>query len=307
MRGILRAAMACALVFPGIEAAAEGREWLGWGHVFNNDGIGDGQDRWRSGSYQVSVLRGPEWQGSLPQRPGALWEFRTRGEIIAPSNLARPVVRNDRRYVGILSGGLHTHFQHFGIETSLGADLVVVGPQTGVDEFHDFLHDIVGATDPKATRTQIGNNFYPTALIELGREYFVAGRQNLRLRPFLEAQAGAETFVRIGGDLTFGRLGLGGLRLRDPVSGQRIMGIHGDDGAGLSLLLGGDIAYVEASEFLESRPGFSLDETRERLRAGLFLDWGAGGVFYGLTWLGKEFEQQDEGQLIGSLSLHLNF
>lgn len=307
MQRFVRVALLCALVLPGAEAAAEGREWLGFGHVFNNDGIGDGQDRWRSGSYQISALRGPEWQGGLPQSPGEIWEFRTRGEIIAPSNLARPVVLDDRRYVGILSGGLHTHFERFGVETSVGADLVVVGPQTGVDDFQDFLHEIVDATEPRATRTQIGNNFFPTALVELGREYFVANRQNLRVRPFVEAQAGAETFLRVGGDLTFGRLGLGGLRLRDPVSGQRIMGIHGDDGAGLSLLLGGDIAYVESSQFLESRPGFSLDETRERLRAGLFLDWGEGGVFYGLTWLGKEFEQQDEGQFIGSLSLHLNF
>lgn len=307
MRPILLAMSLCVLGFPAAGESAGGREWLGFGHVFNNDGIGDGQDRWRSGSYQVSLLRGPQWQGRLPRTPGALFEFRARGEIIAPSNLARPVVLGDRRYVGVLSGGLHTHFERYGIEASLGADLVFVGPQTGVDDFQDFLHDIVDATNPRATRTQIGNNVFPTALVELGREYFLFERQHLRLRPFIEAQAGAETFLRAGGDITIGRLGLGGLRLRDPVTGQRIRGIHGEEGAGLSLLLGGDIAYVEASQFLESRPNFGLDETRERLRAGLYLDWGAGAMFYGLTWLGKEFDQQQEGQFIGSLSLYLNF
>lgn len=288
-------------------AMAQDRGVLGFGHVFNNDALGDGKDRWRTGSYQVSVLHGRAWQGQRPSSPFDLLELRVKAEIIAPSNLARPVVRDDRRYVGALSFGLHSHFQRFGADIALGGDLVVVGPQTGLDDFQDFAHEIFNATDPKATQTQIGNAVYPTALIEVGRGFFVAGRTNLRLRPFVEAQAGVETFARVGADVTFGRMGLGGLRLRDPVTGQRIRGIKGDGGAGLSLLLGGDVAHVFDSEFLDSRPGFSKAETRARLRGGLHMDWGGATLFYGLTWLGEEFDNQDEGQFIGSVALHLDF
>ncbi|PKP85195.1 MAG: DUF2219 domain-containing protein [Alphaproteobacteria bacterium HGW-Alphaproteobacteria-2] len=288
-------------------AAAQERGLLGYGHLFNNDGLAAAQDRWRTGSYQISVLHGREWQGSLPEGIGQVLEFRLRAEIIAPSNLARPVPLNDRRYVGILAPGVHTHFGFLGTEVSLGADLVITGPQTGLDDFQDFTHELFGATNPRADRTQIGNSFYPTARAEVGREFRIAGRTNLRVRPFVEAQAGAETFARVGADITFGRFGLGGLRLRDPVSGQRFSGIQDEGGAGLSLLVGGDVAYVHDSRFLSRSPAVEKRDVRERLRGGLQLDWGFGSMFYGITWLGREFEGQPEGQLVGSLNLHLSF
>ncbi len=288
-------------------AAAQDRGFLGFGHLFNNDGLAAAQDRWRTGSYQISVLHGTQWQRSLPGGIGQVLEFHLRAEIIAPANLARPVPLNDRRYVGILSPGVHSHFGLMGAEVSLGADLVITGPQTGLDDFQKFSHDIFGATNPRADRTQIGNSFYPTALAEMGREFRVAGRPNLRVRPFVEAQAGAETFARAGADITIGHFGLGGLRLRDPVTGQRFSGIHRESGPGLSLLLGGDVAYVHDSRFLSRSPAVEKRDLRERLRGGLYLDWGFGSMFYGVTWLGREFEEQPEGQLIGSLSLHLIF
>lgn len=308
MGTISRVALALAtLIGMAGDAAAQERGFLGFGHLFNNDGLAAAQDRWRTGSYQLSILHGHEWQGSLPGGIGQVLEFRLRGEIIAPSNLARPVPLNDRRYVGILSPGVHSHFGLYGAEVSLGVDLVFTGPQTGLDDFQDFTHDIFGATNPRADRTQIGNSVYPTALAEVGREFRVAGRTNLRVRPFVEAQAGAETFARAGADITIGRFGLGGLRLRDPVTGQRFAGIRGAEGAGLSLLLGGDFAYVHDSRFLSRSQAVEKRDVRERLRGGLSLDWGFGSMFYGVTWLGKEFEGQPEGQLVGSFSLHLDF
>lgn len=308
MDRISRAVLAFAmLIGMAGSAAAQERGFLGFGHLFNNDGLAATVDRWRTGSYQIGVLHGRGWQGGLPEGIGQILEFRLRAEIIAPANLARPVPLDDRRYVGILSPGLHTHFGFLGAEVALGVDLVITGPQTGLDDFQDFTHDIFGATNPRADRTQIGNSFYPTALAEVGREFRIAGRTNLRMRPFVEAQAGAETFARAGADITIGRFGLAGLRLRDPVTGQRFSGIHGANGAGLSLLLGGDVAYVHDSRFLSRSPAVEKRDVRERLRGGLYLDWGFGSMFYGVTWLGREFEGQPEGQLVGSLSLHLIF
>ena len=41
------------------QAQTPERQFLGWGRLFNNDFLGDGQDRWRTGSYTISVLKGP--------------------------------------------------------------------------------------------------------------------------------------------------------------------------------------------------------------------------------------------------------
>ena len=46
-------------------AAAQDRVTLGWGRLLTNDLLGDGRDRWRTGSYTLSRVRGPAWGGSL--------------------------------------------------------------------------------------------------------------------------------------------------------------------------------------------------------------------------------------------------
>ncbi len=92
-----------------VPAQAQERQVLGWGRFVSNDATGDGQDRWRTGSYSLSLLRGPEWSGALPAQPGVILEYRLRAEAIAPESLtkANPA---DRPYVGALSFGLHSHF-----------------------------------------------------------------------------------------------------------------------------------------------------------------------------------------------------
>ena len=37
---------------------AQDRVTLGWGRLFNNDTLGDTQDRWKTGSYTINHLRG---------------------------------------------------------------------------------------------------------------------------------------------------------------------------------------------------------------------------------------------------------
>ncbi len=96
--------------------------------------------------------------------------------------------------------------------------------------------------------------------------------------------------------------------LRDGTTGQRYRGVRGDVVPGFSLSLGGDIARVFDSALLPEGGAAVLEPTRSRLRAGV--SWqGAGGasVFYGLTWLSKEFSTQPEAQVLGSLSLNLRF
>jgi hypothetical protein len=128
----------------------------------------------------------------------------------------------------------------------------------------------------------------------------------MRLRPFLEGRAGVETLVRAGVDLTIGDVGRGGLMTRDPVTGQRYRTIAGDF-SGFAFVMGGDVASVADSIYLPSSSGVEARDLRSRLRAGVHWQGSQMAVFYGVTWMGKEFRGQEEGQLLGSIRLDLNF
>lgn len=284
-------------------AGAEGRRTLGYGRLFNNDALGDRADRWRTGSYTISMVRGTGWEDRLPGTIGEIWEYRLRSELIAPESLSAPAP-GDRRYVGALSFGMHTHFRRSGTGFSLGGDLVVVGPQTGLRRFQRQVHDAVNATAPAAARTQIGNNAYPTLLVQAAHPLQLFDR--VQARPFVEAQAGAESLLRVGGDLILGRIGQTNLKLRDVSTGHLYHATR-SDGPGASFVLGGDMAMVADSFYLPSGDGYELTETRTRLRAGFHWEGERTGFFYGLTWHGKEFKGQREGQVSGSLRLLLKF
>lgn len=302
-----RLLLAAALVAAGIvPALAEGRVTLGWGRMFSNDQIGDGNDRWRSGSYSVSRVRGLSWQGQLPSQFGEILEFRGHSGIVAPSNLITPAAR-DRRYAGILSFGLHSHFDWKGAEVALGGDLVFTGNQTGVGGFQNWIHDRMGISGPSnaVLDNQIGNAVYPTLVAEMGRTYALG--EIARVRPFVEARAGVESLLRIGGDITIGDLGRDDLMLRDVTTGQRYRAVEGDRDEGFSLTLGGDMARVFDSALLPDAGAVTLGDDRYRLRAGVHWQGKKAAAFYGVSYLSPEFDEQAKGQTVGALSLNLRF
>ena len=293
------------LIAFAIPAAAQERTTIGIGRLFNNDALGDQDDRWRTGSYALSWVRGPVWTGQMPVKPGALLEFRAFSEVVAPSNLASPGLP-DRRYAGVLSFGVHTHFRLGSADARVGGTLVLVGPQTGLAGFQEAVHRAFGLPLPN-TANQFGNAAYPMLSAESGRD--LALGSNVTFRPFIEAQLGFETLARVGADVTFGHYGRGALLLRDIVTGQRYMGVRPPGGgeSGVSFTIGGDFARVGKSELLPAGGTAVLANSRSRLRAGL--DWHGGSteVFYGVTWLSKEFEAQGSGQLVGSLHARIRF
>ena len=105
-RAAFTAALLACLAVP---AAAQERQTLGWGRLLTNDYIGDVGDRWRTSSYALSMMRGPDWTGELPDAFGELLELRFRAEIIAPETL-RGARSGDRAYANALTLGLHTHW-----------------------------------------------------------------------------------------------------------------------------------------------------------------------------------------------------
>ena len=282
---------------------AQDRVTLGWGRMFDNDAFGDFHDRWHTGSYTISRMRGTDWRGTLPTGFGDLTEFRMRAETIAPADLVAPDPA-DRRYVGALTFGLHTHMDLHGIETALGADLVVTGPQTGIGNFQSWVHQALGLPEP-SLGGQLGDAVYPTVNAEFGRSFDLGTA--IALRPFVAGQAGVETYLRAGGDITIGSFGQGSLLLRDETTGQRYRAIEGNRVNALSFTLGGDVAHVFSSEFLPEGGAAVLNDTRTRLRAGMQWQGERASAFYGVTYLSPEFDGQPEGQLVGSLNVNLRF
>lgn len=222
-----------------VPALAEDRVTLGWGRMFSNDALGDAKDRWRTGGYQVSRVRGYDWHGALPQTPGELLEFRAAAQIVAPEDLVSPPL-TDRRYATLLSFGMHTQFDWRGNDVSLGADVVVTGPQTGISNFQAWVHNMLNLPKPRVVDTQIGDGVYPTLVAELGRRLPLGDR--VTLRPFVEAQVGVETLVRIGGDVVVGTLGRDDVMVRDSITGQRYRAVDGTRDRAVSLVLGAIIA-----------------------------------------------------------------
>lgn len=291
-------------LFAAVPATAEERVTLGWGRMFTNDAVGDGHDRWRTGGYQVSRVRGYSWNGKLPSALGTLLEFRAASQIVAPRSLSK-ADPTDRRYAGVLSFGLHSQMAMLGNELSLGADLAIVGPQTGISNFQNWIHNSLGMSKVSVSDNQIGNAIYPTLVAEVGRRFALGDRAEVR--PFIETQVGLESFVRAGGDLVFGAFGRDDLMVRDAITGNRYRAVEGTRDPGVSVVLGGDISRVFGSALLPSGGAAEMKDNRSRLRAGMQWQGTKASVFYGVTYLSPEFDSQDEGQVLGALNLHLRF
>ena len=304
-RLFLSLALVLASGLPATVTAQE-RVTLGWGRILNNDFLGDGKDRWRSSSYGVSLVRGPDWDGVLPGRPGEILDYRVRGEIVAPRALTGPE-RKDRAFAGTLSVGLHTHWAMGRTEISAGLDLVATGPQTGWTDAQDWFHDVVNEPRPSdfVVENQVADALYSTATAELG--YPVELAPGLAARPFVETQYGIENLLRVGVDFRLGTLGNAALDLRDPTTGQRYRAIA-QDGFGWEWVAGADYALLGDSAFFPESFGTRARDSRWRARLGTHWQ-GARNVtfFYGATYLSEEYVGQPEGQVVGSIKLNFNF
>ena len=293
-------AAALAVVLAASAAPAQDMQILGFGRLFNNDRIGDGGDKWRTGSYHLSMIRGRSWTGELPDQPFALQEFRFRSEIIAPRGTT-----DDRPYVGAVSLGVHTHFGLGPLNASLGGDVTAIGPQTGVSALQETFHDLFSIPDPQGTDTQLENAFLASGTAELSWPVRVS--ETVTLRPFVEAQAGVETLARVGGDVVLGPVGHDDMMIRDVVTGHPIRAVEAPT-TGFGFILGGDWAYVDSSAFLPADRGVAPSDSRYRLRGGVHWQMAENlSFFYGATYLSEEFEGQIEGQILGSLKLNFNF
>lgn len=286
-----------------VAADADRRDYVGTSRVFNNDFLGDGQDRWRTGSYQWSLTWG-EFGEKAPDRPFALMEYRLRAEILAPENLARTTAFPDRPYAGVIGVGAFTHMERAGYNISFGGELAFVGPATGLGRFQRWIHERLSIQTPQMLADQLPDRVYPTVQAEVSRDVDIGAGI---LRPFAEVQAGLETYARVGMDAVIGRNLSQNFFLRDPITGHLLTNVRHSDAPSWGLLIGGDVAYVHRSNLLPTSRGYQVKSQRTRLRAGVVREAKGGGLFYGITYLGPEFDSQREGQVTGSLHLRFDF
>lgn len=291
---------------PSEDAPQSKRIILGNGRLLQNDFFGDGHDRWQSGSYAMSIASGYGWNGSLPSTPGEFLEYRFLAQTIQPANISTPAA-SDRRYASAFTAGVHTHFETArGTEMSIGADMVIIGPQTGLHHIQSAVHDVLSM--PKVSdavlAAQIGNKVRPSVTFEAGRN--IDFGESSRFRPFVEMRAGVETYARVGFDLIFGPVTQGDMMVRDSITGQRYRTVRVSP-EGVSFVLGADIAKVWDSTFLPEDEGYVLTDSRNRVRAGVNWQGKKWSVYYGLTWLGEEFVAQPEGQLTGAININVKF
>lgn len=288
----------------GTVASAETRELLGVGKLFTNDYLGDGRDRYQSGSYVRSYVRGPaDWNGE-PQDFGDIREYRLRSAIIASDGMG--AAPGDRPYAGVLSVGVHSHFGADTFRGSVGVDITAVGPQTGVSDFQEAAHDFFGLDQARFTDTQLSDNFYLGLTAEAAEVLPLS--YGLTARPFAELQLGPEGIARVGADVYFGGSIEDDIMIRDVSTGHLYRSLQKGEVGGFSFVLGADMAAVANSVYLPEDRDVVPSDRRGRLRAGVH--WHSAddtSIFYGLTYLSPEFEDQPEGQVTGSLKLNFNF
>lgn len=285
----------------GFVQPVHGFEWIGGMGVFTNDFLGDQKDRWRTMSLSRSEFFGPKWQGQLNT---PITEFRLRFEMIAPERIwaAAPY---DRPFVGLIGIGAFRHQAWGAFRLHYGAEAVIIGPQTGIENLLHGFHDAFDYKDPIGTSYQLDNVVFP--MVEAGISRSFSLQPAVQIIPFASLQAGVENFARIGVDLLIGRGTNDIFFAREPVTGHLIGAMRNGPSKGPILSIGADIAAISGSLLLPDWTGTTPEPLRMRLRAGLdtqFLGW---DIFYGATWLGPELSGQNKGQIVGSIAMFLRF
>ena len=289
------------LCVPTAGARADGLKFAGQSTLSHNDMLGDRHDRWRTGGYTHSFF----FSGA-----DRSYELRGRVEWITPFRGDDPSLP-DRPSTGVVGVGAFVHQRRGEYSIKYGAEAVMTDSEILKiqDSFHEmagfdggYMHD--GSDDPMLDRRA-----YLSGTIEVARE-FQLGRIGT-IRPFIEAEAGFENFVRIGGDIAVSSSGFASLVSRDPVTGflvptkANLRKTHPRRSL-VSGYIGADLTLIDGSSLYRGTDTASR-HLRNRIRAGVIIGGRRHQFFYGITRLSKEFSGQSEAQYLGSTSFSLRF
>ncbi len=331
-------------VHAGGLSAQDGWDWLASSREIQgatlvwNDGMGDGQDRWKTGGLSQSVILPELSLGGVPWIDGqaSALEVTLRALLMTPDNTTAAIAAGDDRAFAQYAGAgvfLRTFGQpapapgEFGAQGLLlqtddrvGIELGWQGEPLPLFDIQEAFHGFVGAGGDRGNpANSIGGE--PLVNLEARRSWRLQAEgpgREVEFAPFLQTSLGMrENSLRVGGDVFVGSALEGRVWGTDPATGaifsQASMPHPGPrPGTNWTFFAGGDLGYIASDAFLDG--GVTADgpsvERRHfvgRARAGILVENGRVGVGFSLNWLGPEFESQPEGQLVGALQVQIRF
>jgi hypothetical protein len=268
------------------------------------------------GQVPGAIRRALTRTGLFPE--GGEWRaIYTAGQsIYTPRDITDPDPDpNDRPYAGWLYGSMGVVAQS-GIERTLvELSLGVVGPASLAEQTQTFVHEVIGADEPQAWDTQLDNE--PALLLAFERAWRLVETEYAGIEFDATPQGKAalgNVFTFAAGGATF-RLGhnmpedYGPPQIRPATAGSAYFR---QDGFGWYAFAGLEARGVAQNIFLDGNT-FQDSRSVDRnpfvgdLQFGLVVAWEDVRLAYTHVLRTREFENQDEADLYGGISLSVRF
>lgn len=299
--------------------------------LFENDFF-FGTDRWNT-SQQKLIYYLPPLEDAQPEKASSWSHFpalRQDGfyrslafalgqEIFTPEKLnTSKLIDDDRPYAGYLYAGITVNSASLRQLDSLELQLGVVGKSSLAEETQDFIH----GNDARGWRNQLADE--PAFMLTWNRflraySQDIGSRHGFEILPRFGFSAGTVMdFVTAGMELRLGRRLPSSFATALVRPGYSVSGPFAPNDPRLERRLGwylfaaADAKAVAHNIFLDGgtfRDGHSVNKKPlvSELTGGAVLFWRGGQVTFAPAWRSKEFEDQDESQVFGTLSLGFTF
>lgn len=237
-------------------------------------------------------------------------------QIYTPNDIqAEGLIENDRPYAGLLLGGvsLFDDVEREGWREASVLDLEVglVGPATGAEKLQNAAHRVLGSEEAEGWDNQLENE----PILNLGwhKAWWVQddlGGLEMEYGPHTSLALGnLYTYAGTGGTLRFGQ-GLDnsfGIPSVAPAMSLR-QGFLPGKSFGWYGFVGVEGRYMAHNLLLDGNTFEDSHEVDRRewvgdLKAGVAVNWGDWQLAYTAVWRTKEFEEQEDSDRFGSLTL----
>lgn len=251
--------------------------------------------------------------------------FALGQNIYTPVNtMTEELIEDDRPYAGWLYLGVGVVWKNTDVRNSLVLDIGVVGPASQAKETQNFIHDLRGFDAPNGWDNQLNNEIgftlayermwrWPKHARRSGFDWEVLPHAGLAVgtvRTF--ANAGAELRAGLNLPDDFGTSSIGPTATTStPVDGM--MGADRsrfDIGAYLFVRVDGRAVarnvFLDGNTYRDSH-SVSKNPFVADLSAGAAINYKNTKLAYALVYRTEEFEEQDDAQVFGTVSLNWTF
>lgn len=241
-------------------------------------------------------------------------------KIFTPRDISRPeLIKDDRPYAGYSYFGIALHSKTQNRLDSFELDIGIVGPDSFARDVQEKIHDLLDSEEPKGWDNQLKNE--PALGIVYERKYRVVqlGFGAWPEFDFIAHLGGAagnvHTYINGGGEIRLGYnlpidFGTGLIR---PAGDASIPAAHrGKFPAGFHLFGAVDGRGVARNIFLDGNTFTDSHEVDKKpfvadLMVGASFHYKNVKITYSHVYQTKEFEEQEDAQIFGSISIAYTF